>query len=159
MTPYEIRYAVWSALAANAYGSGRWLLALGHFGPGQSLLVGILAIVAVSLFWDFAETPLPFMIVLVLTSGLVVVELMNARAFVSPTELAIHRGITGAVSQRYALAQIQRVEYVQYSWLGSVFDVGDVEIQGDGWTLTLFAVKSPEASAQAILDRVNHGAA
>jgi hypothetical protein len=49
---------------------------------------------------------------------------------------------------------VSRVSY-QYPWFGQSLHVGDLEILGEGWALSLVGVKYPEENAQRLLDRKN----
>ena len=150
MRTIEIEYAVTSAIFANAFGSSYWLAALSHLNPWRSVLAGMALVGAVAVWWDIEEQPLPFLaawaVALVLFGG----ELLNRRVLVSSRAIVVHSGLFGGHRAEYPLAQVRRVEH-SYASLGRLLDVGDIEIEGDGWGLSLVAVKEPEATAQRIL--------
>ena len=147
----EIQYAVMSALVANAFGSGYWIAVLLAWSPWHSVLWAAALLGGVSLLWDLATSPFPFLLAWATSLGLVSAELLNHRVFLTREEILLQRGVFKPRQVRYPLREVQRVEY-SYPTFGKTFGVGDVDILGEGWACTLVAVKNPEQASRRILD-------
>jgi hypothetical protein len=149
---YEIPRALFLALVFNAFGSVYWLSTLFGLGPWRSFLVGAALVTAAGLGWELEESPLPFSAAWALAASLVVNELLSRRTLVTASEIVVRSGLFGRRIRTYPLHEIRQVTY-QYPWFGATLHVGDIEILGEGWALSLVAVSDPAEHAQRLLDR------
>jgi len=146
----EIPYAVTSALLANAFGSFYWTSVLMHWNPWRSVVSAMGLVTAVSWVWEMADTPFPFLVAWAASAALIGVELLKRRAFLTSKAIVLQSGLFKTRRAEYPLREVRKVEY-SYPTFGKALGVGDIEILGEGWALSLVAVKQPEQNAQQIL--------
>jgi hypothetical protein len=151
---FEIEQALFSTLLVNAFGSFYWLSVLISLAPWRSMLLAAGPVLAAALIWDLERNPLAFLAVWAISATLVVGELAGRRTFVTATDIVVRSGLFGRRSRTYPLREVRQVRY-QYPWFGQSLHVGDLEILGEGWALSLVGVKYPEENAQRLLDRKN----
>jgi len=149
---YEIPRALFLALVFNAFGGVYWLSTLLGLGPWRSLLVGAALVTAAVLGWELEESPLPISAAWALATSLVVNEVLSRRATVTASEIVVRSGLFGRRIKAYPLQEIRQVTY-RYPWFGATLLVGDIEILGEGWALSLVAVSNPAEHARRLLDR------
>ena len=149
---YEIEQALLSTLVANAFGSFYWCSVLLNLAPWRSTLVAVGLTTAAALFWNIEQHPLPFLLAWGTSALLVGKELAGRRTFVTPASIVVYAGLFGERRREYPLREVSQVTY-QYPWFGRSLHVGDIEILGQGWALSLVGVKYPEEHAQRLLDR------
>jgi uncharacterized membrane protein YdbT with pleckstrin-like domain len=151
---FEIEQALFSTLLVNAFGSFYWVSVLLHLAPWRSTLGAAGLVTVVALGWDLERNPLPFLAAWAISATLFVTELTGRRTFVTATDIVVRSGLFGRRSKAYPLREVSRVSY-QYPWFGQSLHVGDLEILGEGWALSLVGVKFPEENAQRLLDQKN----
>jgi hypothetical protein len=131
--------------------SSDFLPALAHVNPWRSVLLAAVLISVVALIWEWPDAPVPFMVAWLLPVLLFAVELVSHRAYVTSDALVIESGPFLRRRLTYPLRDVTRVEYDRRGVKG-MLDVGDIDILGEGWSVTLVSVGRPAESAQRILD-------
>src|SRR5687767_657853 len=129
-------------LGAALANSTDFLPALAHVNPWRSSVVAAFSILTVAAIWDYAETPIPFFAAWLLPIVVFGLELATHRAYVTPDDLVIENGPFLQRRRVYPLRQIRRVEYDRGGFMG-MLDVGNIDVQGEGWSVTLVSVKKP----------------
>lgn len=146
---WEVRYNL-GAVLVNVSG---FVPGLAHLNPWRSVVVAAISVLPIAAMWDFAETPTPFAAAWLLTVIVFALELATHRAYVTPRELVVESGPWPRRRHIYPLRQIKRVAYERSVLGGAIdLDIGNVDVEGDGWAVTLVSVRLPEHVAQRILD-------
>jgi len=149
---YEIEQALLSTLVVNAFGGLYSCSVLLNLAPWRSTLLAAGVITGAALIWDIEFNPFQFLLAWTISVVLFVKELVGRRTFVTATSIVVQWGLFAHRSREYPLREVHRVTY-QYPWLGESLHVGDIEVLGEGWALSLVGIKDPAEQAQRLLDR------
>jgi hypothetical protein len=155
-TPGGTRWRSW--LDWRSFGP---LRPLWHLGPGFPLLAfGVNLLLGLATIPVLLKTEDPrarsqiFLLWLVVTTVLTLIQRSRARDYVTPTRLVRRHGLFGTARREILLSTIERVEfdYSPYWPAGESWDVGDVRVFSPGDVTTIAWVFEPDVAAKAILE-------
>jgi hypothetical protein len=120
--------------------------------PWRSLALGLLLLY--SLMGLFG--PEGGLVGLPVLCALVLVEMWNRRDFATPLRIVRQSGILGRTRVEIPLEEVERVEFKVYSQFPEKqLDIGEVTILGNRRLFIYTGIRTPEATAQHILDLKN----
>jgi hypothetical protein len=149
----NVRHALLLAVIFNGLGSF-YACAVGlQIGPWRSALVGLSAGTVLALVLQnmgLSQMPVSILVALLPAIIAVTVELWHHRTYVQGGALVVQHGVLGNLRESFPISELREV-HVSYPFLGRFWNVGDLNVLGDGWGTTLPAVRSPQECARRLV--------